>query len=91
MYQPGFAVYIPLGRMKKVLLANLAVALIAIFGGCASPIGNESAARPLLLGTWAEIVSSSPANPTDGRQIIERLGNGTFKMIFVKTYPAKQT
>jgi len=39
-----------------------------------------------LVGTWAEIVASKPANPTDGRQVIERFIDGRFKLVFVKTH-----
>jgi hypothetical protein len=67
---------------------TLAIALnAAALGACTStePIQNQVASP--LLGTWAEIVTESPANSSDGRQVIERTADGKFKLVFVRTHP----
>lgn len=64
--------------------------LAVILGGCAPSVTVDTAPPSShLLGTWAEIITTSPANPIDGRQMIERSANGTFRLVFVKTYPAQ--
>lgn len=67
-----------------------AAVLAVVLGGCAPPVAVETTVPSLhLLGAWAEIITTSPANQIDGRQMIERFANGTFKLVFVKTYPAQ--
>ena len=65
----------------------LAITLtLAVLGGCA---GKPQEAASGYVGAWAEIVSSQPANPVDGRQAIERFGDGRFKLVFFKSYASR--
>jgi hypothetical protein len=66
----------------------LAISLtLAVLGGCA---GKPKEVPSAYVGTWAEIVSSQPANLVDGRQAIERFGDGQFKLVFFKSYASRQ-
>jgi len=60
---------------------------LAVLGGCAS---KPKEVASVYVGAWAEIVSSQPANPVDGRQAIERFGDGRFKLVFYKSYASRQ-
>ena len=65
------------------------VLLLGDFAGCSSPPGPLPEATRALLGTWAEVVTSQPANPVDGRQVIERFADGRFTLVFVRTHLSK--
>ena len=60
--------------------------LLGAFAGCSSPPSPLPEASRALLGTWAEVVTSQPANPVDGRQVIERFAEGRFTLVFVRTH-----
>ena len=83
-----YAPHIRLGLMNKPF-RTLALALNATaLGACTStepPIKSQPPSP--LLGTWAEIVTTEPANSSDGRQMIERTTDGKFKLVFVRTHP----
>jgi hypothetical protein len=65
------------------------VLILATLAACSSAPGPTPGASPALLGTWVEIVNPRPANPVDGRQVIERFSDGRFKLVFVRTHPSK--
>jgi len=75
--------------MNQVLWVATGAACTFALSACAPTASIQREPQSALLGTWAEIVTTSPANPTDGRQVIERFANGTFKLVFVKTHPAQ--
>jgi hypothetical protein len=78
---------VTLGTMRTTFVACL-VLMLGVLAACSAP-GLAPGASPTLLGTWAEIVTSQPANAVDGRQVVERLSDGSFKIVFVKTHPSQ--
>jgi hypothetical protein len=58
----------------------------AMLAACSQTGNTPRGPSGALVGTWAEIVASQPANPTDGRQVIARFIDGRFKLVFVKTH-----
>ncbi len=74
--------------MGKVLPVLVAVVGAVVLGACAPRTVQPLMASPLL-GTWVEIITAGSANSTDGRQVIERSVDGTFKLVFLKTHPAQ--
>lgn len=77
---------VPQYKLPRVALTT---AVAASLSACTTTPSTQSQAQFPLLGTWAEIVTVGAANPEDGRQVIERFPNGTFKLVFVRTHPAQ--
>jgi hypothetical protein len=74
--------------MRTTVISCL-VPMFAVLAACSDARGQAPKASPALLGAWAEIVTSQPANSVDGRQIVERSSDGRFKLVFVRTRSSK--
>ena len=75
-------------RTRLPQVATLVAGALTLVA-CAPTASIKAEAHSPLLGTWAEIITAAPANPIDGRQVIERFSNGTFKLVYVRTHPAQ--
>lgn len=75
--------------MNKPHRAFTAVLSALALGACTSTEPIESQFQSPVLGTWAEIVTTGPANASDGRQVIEPTSAGKFNLVFVRTHPAQ--
>jgi len=74
--------------LSRVVLFALSL-VSAMLGACTQAASTMNTPSTAFVGTWAEIVASGPANPTDGRQVIERFVDGQFKLVFVKTHASR--